>query len=98
MRFRLTFGAAVLCGLAIAYVDSRPTWNDTGITAGVVLLVCGLLGVLQPRRPWVWALAVGGWIPLVEVVSTHTYTAFVALLIALAGAYGGTGVRRLLSA
>ena len=86
---------AIVCGLLLSYVDSRPTWDDTGITAGVVLLLCGLLGLLAPRRPWMWALAVGSWIPLLEIVSTHTYTSLLALLIAFVGAYAGMGVRRL---
>jgi hypothetical protein len=29
----------VIVGLGIGYVDSRPTWDDAGITAGVVFVV-----------------------------------------------------------
>ncbi len=36
-------GAAVL-SLAIAWIDSRPHWDDTGISAGVIFLACALLG------------------------------------------------------
>jgi hypothetical protein len=95
MMTRWLLCGAIVCGLLLSYVDSRPTWDDTGITAGVVLLLCGLLGLLAPRRPWMWALAVGSWIPLLEIVSTHTYTSLLALLIAFVGAYAGMGVRRL---
>jgi hypothetical protein len=29
----------LLAGALVGYVDSRPTWDDTGITAGAVFLV-----------------------------------------------------------
>ena len=46
------FAVAVVLGFAIAYVDSRPTWDDTGITASAVLITAGILGALGPERPW----------------------------------------------
>src|SRR5258708_5837860 len=61
---RILFVVALGLGLAIAYVDSRPNWDDTGITAAAILVSCGLLGVLGPKQPLLWALAVGLWIPL----------------------------------
>ncbi len=27
-----------------------------------------LLGLLQPRRPWLWAVLVGIWVPLLDTV------------------------------
>jgi len=38
--------AAVTIGLAIAWVDSRPHWDDSGITAGSLLLSAGVLGLI----------------------------------------------------
>jgi hypothetical protein len=90
------FVIAVILGLSIAYVDSRPTWDDTGITAFAILLSCGILGLINPRRPWIWALAVGAWIPLVSIFITHNYGGILALLFAFAGAYGGMAFRRIL--
>jgi hypothetical protein len=90
----------VISGLFIAYVDSRPTWDDTGITAGVILLVCGILALAGCQRPWLLALAVGGWIPLFGLLVTHNYGSILALIIAFIGAYAGwafrLGIRRVL--
>jgi hypothetical protein len=81
--------AAVLSGLFAAYVDSRPTWDDTGILAFGILIVSGLITLLGYRRPWVIALAVGMWIPLHDILITHNYGSILALVFAFVGAYGG---------
>ena len=89
----LLLGIAVLAGLFSAYVDSRPTWDDTGILVGGLLLVSGLLTLLGYRRPWLIALAVGIWIPAYEIFKAHDIMMLVILLIPLIGAYGGWLVR-----
>src|SRR5579859_237547 len=88
--------APILGGL-ITYIDSRPTWDSTGITAGTLLLVCACFGLIHPKRAWIWALAVGGGIPLLALVQHHDATALLILLIPLAGAYGGAITRRILA-
>lgn len=80
---------AVVAGLFFAYVDSRPTWDDTGILAGGILLTCGLISLLGFRRPWLLGLAVGAWIPLIGILITHNFGSVLALIIAFVGAYGG---------
>ena len=96
-------GVAITMGLAIAWVDSRPHWDDTGITAGSLLLSAGLLGLIGPRRPWLWALGIGmwvpAWMPLRIFAQTHAIVvdpllACVTLGIAMAGSYGGMALRR----
>ena len=89
----LLLGLAVVAGLFSAYVDSRPTWDDTGILVGGILLVSGLLTLLGHRRPWLIALAVGIWIPAYEIYVTHDFRFLVILLIPMIGAYGGWLVR-----
>jgi hypothetical protein len=84
---------AVLAGLFSAYVDSRPTWDDTGILAGGLLIVSGLLTLLGHRRPWLIALAVGIWIPLHDIYLSHDVRMILVLLFPLVGAYGGWLVR-----
>ena len=86
--------AALALGILIAYVDSRPGWDDTGITAAVLLILSGLFGYAAPQRPWAWALALGAWIPLLGVLATRNYASALALLIAFIGAYAGAALRR----
>jgi hypothetical protein len=84
--------AALILGALIAWVDSRPTWDDTGITAAVLLLVSAGFGVLRPRFAWLWALALGAWIPLVGIVSAHNFGSILALGISFIGAYLGVAI------
>lgn len=93
-KFWILLAAAIGLGLLITWVDSRPHWDDTGITAAAVLFVAALFGMAMPERAWVWALAVGGWIPLQAVILTHNYAAFLALVIAFIGAYLGAFARK----
>lgn len=97
----LLLAAAVLVGLAIAYVDSRPTWDDAGVTAFAILTAAGIFGLVSPHRPWVWALAIGIWIPLHSIAQASSPGSFVMLVVLafpLAGAYAGMAVRRMLAA
>jgi hypothetical protein len=92
--FKILLPVAVCLGLLIAYVDSRPNWDDTGITALALLLSCGVLGALGPERPWLWALAVGAWIPAHEIASSRNFGSLLVFVFAFAGAYTGMGVRK----
>ncbi len=93
MMQSLLSAAAVLAGLFSAYVDSRPNWDDTGILAGGLLLISGLLTLLGHRKPWLIALAVGIWIPLHDIYLSHDLSMLFVLLIPLVGAYAGWLVR-----
>jgi hypothetical protein len=84
---------AVLAGLFSTYVDALPKWDDTGILAGGLLLVSGLLTLLGHRRPWLIALAVGLWIPLHDIYLTHDLSMLLVLLFPFVGAYAGWAVR-----
>jgi hypothetical protein len=84
---------ALVVGLAIAYVDSRPGWDDTGVTAAALFASCGLCGALQPNRPWVWAFAIGLWVPLLGIALAGNPGSLVALPVAFAGAYAGMAFR-----
>ncbi len=89
---------AALVGLAIAWADARPHWDDTGITAFSMVLAAGCFGLLIPWRPWHWALAVGAWIPLDLFARTPTAGTAVGGLVILgfplAGALVGAWIRR----
>ena len=90
---KILTGIGVLAGLFFFYVDSRPTWDDTGVLAGAILLVCGAIGLCGYRRPWLLALAVGAGIPLHGILFTRNYGSLLALAIALTGAYAGWALR-----
>jgi hypothetical protein len=87
---------AVAGGLFIAWIDSRPNWDDTGITVGLVFSFAAMLGTASRRRPWLWGLAVGGWIPLAGLLLRGEPATLLALVAGMAGAYAGAGIRRLL--
>jgi len=84
-------------GGLVTYVDTRPTWDDTGVTAAALLVTSGVFGFLGPSRPWLWAIALGIWIPLIGIARTQNYSTLFALAVAFAGAYGGMVIRGWLS-
>ena len=97
---KILLALAVLIGVLIAYVDSRPTWDDTGITAGTMLLSSGLLTLLGYRRPWLIALAIGLWTPLYETYLSRNFSMpgvvllpLFILCITFVGAYAGWAAR-----
>jgi hypothetical protein len=96
--YRWILAAACLAGAAVAYVDSRPGWDDAGMTAGAMLLAAAACGIIGPRRPWTWALAVGLWIPASAIARAPTLGSaamLVTLAFPFAGAYAGRFLRRL---
>jgi hypothetical protein len=92
---------AALCGIGAGWADVAI--NDLLFTALLVLSACMLLGLLRPRWPWRWVLAVGAFIPLTELAAyeiltmkptrAQIYGSFLAFLPGIAGAYGGSVVR-----
>jgi hypothetical protein len=93
---KVVLAVALCVGALIAYVDSQPGWDDTGVTALAILVCCGVLGAAAPRWPWLWALAVGLWIPAAGILLTRNFGALLALPFAFAGAYGGMALRKAL--
>ena len=89
MRQKIILAIALALGLPLAFVDSRPNWDDTGIIAFGMLISCGVIGLFIQRRPWLLALVLGVWIPLWGVVVTHNYGSLLALALAFAGVYAG---------
>ena len=80
---------AAAIGLTLGYLDSRPSWDDSGITAGLLLLTSAMVAGVSGHRPWLWALLIGIWIPLFEVWGAGGVASLVALAISTLGAFGG---------
>ena len=83
---------SVLTGLLIAWIDSLPAWDDTGITAGMIVLTSALFGYLYPVRPWIWALTISIWVPLYAILLTWDYKMLLITLFGFAGAYLGAAI------
>ncbi len=93
-RIQLLFAAAgLLIGLLLAYLDSLPTWDDSGVLVGALLLAGGLLTLIGGDPPWLIGLALGIWIPLRDIYATHDFRILIVLLFPLAGAYLGWLIR-----
>ena len=71
-----------------------------------MLVACILLGMLRPHWPWRWVLVVGTFIPLTELAAyviltvkptrAQVFGSFLAFLPGIAGAYGGSLMRRVM--
>ena len=95
---------AALCGIATGWADVAV--NDLLFTALLALSACMLLGILRPRSPWRWVVAVGIFIPLTELAAylissvkptrAQIYGSFLASLPGFVGAYGGSFMRRVM--
>ena len=71
-----------------------PTWDDTGISAMMVLGVAAVFGYFSSQKPWLSALAVSIWIPLFGIVATFNFATLLALIPGFAGAYLGYMLKR----
>ncbi len=80
---------AIIAGVAIAWIDSRPNWDDTGISVLMVLVAAAIFGFFSSEKPWLTALAVSIWIPVLGILSTHNFGSLLALVPGFAGAYLG---------
>ena len=76
-------------GLAVAWLDASPGWDDTGITAGLLVILAGAAAGISGHRPWLWALLVGLPTPFVELAQGGDPAALAALAFAAVGAVGG---------
>jgi hypothetical protein len=80
---------ALVGGIGIALMDSSRGFDDTGITAVGLLLVAALAAALDGRRPLLWAVLVGAWIPLLEIPAARSSAPLAALVFAGIGAVAG---------
>ncbi len=92
---KLLLVIAAFFGILIAYVDSRPTWDDAGITAFALLVSAAIIGLFVQRRPWLYGIAIGVFIPVVAILRKHDFWMLAVMVIPLVGVYAGRASRRL---
>jgi hypothetical protein len=85
---------ALGAGLAIAFADSSPGWDSTGITAGALLLGAGAAAFRACDRPWLWALLLGLPTPVIEIGGGGSAGSLLALVFAGIGATTGWALAR----
>jgi hypothetical protein len=93
MKQKILLVAAVIFGLLVAYVDTRPNWDDTGITVFALLIGSAMIGLLLEKRPWLYALAIGLWLPLWYILTTHNLSMLLLLAIPFIGVFIGWALR-----
>jgi hypothetical protein len=80
---------SLVVGCLIGYVDSRPTWDDTGITAGSIFLASLLIAAWRPRSAWLTALLIGVPVFAFNVIAHGNLASSIAIVIALVGSAVG---------
>jgi len=89
MRARIPLGIvllAVLIGCGIAYVDSRATWDDAGVTAGALFITSAVLSAVSPRAAWLIGIVVGLPVLAFNVVLHGNFGAVIGIVVSLVGA------------
>ncbi len=86
---KILLALSLAAGLGIAFIDSRPSWDDTAITVAALVVCGGIIGLLLQRRPWLFALALGLWLPLWEGITSRNFSILVVLVFPFAGVYAG---------
>ena len=92
-KFTTFLFLSLLAGFLISWNDSRPIWDDAGITVGLIVLTAALFGYLSPKWPWIWALTVGLWIPMHGIVLKGDFKMLLVGFFGFAGAYLGAAVK-----
>lgn len=87
----LGYAFALSAGLAIAWLDSRPGWDDTGVTVAALVAASGLAAL---ARVPVWGVVLLVTGPLLAAELPRGSGVLLSLPVALAAALGGAALRR----
>jgi len=102
----------VIVALIGGFLAGAVDFNNNEPQAAVIVIVvfAGLLGFIQPRKAWRWALIVGLGVPIVYLIATALgyssksvpepgwYASLIALIPAFISTYCGALLRKALSA
>lgn len=99
------YALGAFLGIGAGVLDIKV--GDLLLTALFVLASTMLLGALRPQRPWRWILVVGVLVPIMQLIAylflaekpyrAQLYESCLGFLTGIAGAYGGSVLRRLLN-
>jgi hypothetical protein len=89
---------AVVAGVALAWLDTRPGYDDTGVTAVGLAVAAGIAVLVEGSGRILWAtalaVAVGIWIPLLEIAPPGSVGSLLALVFTAGGAALGWAILR----
>lgn len=96
------YALGAILGICAGILDVKI--GDLLLTALFVLSSTLLLGALRPHRPWRWVIVVGIFVPIVQLLAyllltqkpyaAQLYESCLGFLTGIAGAYGGSILRR----
>jgi hypothetical protein len=75
-------------------MDSRPGYDDTGVTVVLLIAIAAVAAAIGGSRPWLWAILVGAWTPIIEMGSGGSTGSLLALVFAGLGSAVGFLARR----
>jgi hypothetical protein len=88
-RLAIALAISLIAGIAIGWMDSRPGWDDTAITALSLVLASGVAAFIAGSRPWLVAITTGVFVPLFELPGLGGGGALAAFLFSGIGAAAG---------
>jgi hypothetical protein len=96
-KFRLVFSIALVTGILLGKMDTLPHWDDTGITAFLVVISTFIFGWLMPSRSWLWAILTGGCIVFFNLMMKNNLAVLMVFFFSFGGAYAGVLFKKLSS-
>ncbi len=99
------YALGVMLGICAGVLDVRV--GDLLLTALFVLAATMLLAALRPEKPWRWIMTVAIFVPILQILAyfsltqkpyrAQIYESFLGFLTGVAGAYGGSVLRRVIN-
>jgi hypothetical protein len=89
MRARVPLGVVLLAlviGVVIAYVDSRASWDDAGVTAAALFITSAVLAAISPRAAWLIGFVVGLPVLAFNIALHGNFGAVMGIVVSLVGA------------
>lgn len=88
-KYWISIILALAIGLIIGWIDTRPNWDDTGITVGLIFITSFLLGLITKRNVWLIAIIIGLCITSINFILNSNLQTAISFVIAFLGAYLG---------